>query len=149
MPKQTPDFDDKQFTAVTGEGTPTEAEPGVVIWKPTYEPGANPVLEINLVNTGATLTPLLQYITALVTAAKDITIRVFRTEDTTVTPVYSITRTIPDDGTPMIIYFSPADEMPIEASIVQIELGEPKNPDETTYDTAIALYGCFEAHAGN
>jgi len=97
---------------------------------------------------GGTSTPLIQYVTVTDTVATTVTIIVFITKDTTAKPVFSITVVIPSSGT-IIIYFRPDDKLPIEASVVQIQLGEPKNPEEdTTYDTTVGLVGCFEPLAG-
>jgi hypothetical protein len=147
MPKQAPDFRDEQFTAVTGEGTPTEVAPGVVGWTPTNEPDTYPVLIIDVAPSGTKSTPLLQYVTVSDKTATTVTITVFLTKDTTVAPVYSITLLIPDSGT-ITVYFRPEDKLPIEASIVRIELGPSKIPDAKTYDTTVALVGCFEPLAG-
>jgi len=147
MPKQAPEFSDKQLTAVTGEGTPTEAQPGVVTWTPIYKQEEYPVLEIDLVPAGATSTPLIQSVTVTDTVATTVTITVFITKDTTSTPVYSITVVIPESRT-ITIYFSPDDKLPIEAAVVQVTLGAPKNPDVTNYDTTVGLVGCFEPLAG-
>jgi hypothetical protein len=147
MPKQTPDLNDKQFTAVTGEGTPTEVEPGVVGWTPTYAPERNPKLEIDLVPVGTTSAPLLQSVTVSDPVATTVTVQVYPTKDTTGTPTFSITVEIPVIGS-ITIYFSPQDKQPIDASVLVIVLGEPKNPDLTTYDTTVALVGCFEPLAG-
>ena len=148
MPKQTPDFTDEQFTPVTGGGSPREDQPGVVRWTPTYEePAKNPVLQINLVPVGTTSTPLLQSVTVTEVLATTVTINVYLTEDTTAEPVFTITVTIPDIGS-ITVYVRPEDNLPIEASVVEIVLGAPKNPDDTTYDTTVTLVGCFEPLAG-
>ena len=146
MPKQTPDFNDEQLNPVAGEGTPTQDSPGVVRWRPIYAPETypNPVLQINLVPFGATSTPLLQSVTVTEIRATTVTINVYLT----VTLVYSITVTIPDDSGTVTVYVSPESKLPIEASIVEIVLGEPKDPYETMYDTTVTLVGCFEPLAG-
>lgn len=147
MPKQTPDLSDKQFTAVTGEGTPTEVRPGVVGWTPTVAKETPPVLQVNLEPSGTTSTPLLQYVTVSDTVATTVTVNVYSTKDTTVPPVFSITVTIPESGT-ITVFVSPDDKLPIKTSVVEFVLGAPKNPDDTTYDTTITLVGCFEPLAG-
>jgi hypothetical protein len=98
------------------------------------------VLQINLVPFGATSTPLLQSVTVTEIRATTVTINVYLT----VTLVYSITVTIPDDSGTVTVYVSPESKLPIEASIVEIVLGEPKDPYETMYDTTVTLVGCFE-----
>jgi hypothetical protein len=149
MPKQTPEFRDEQFTAVTGEGAPTQVQPGVVRWTPTYTPETetSPVLKVDFVVPGTTSTPLLQSVTVSDIVATTVTITVFVKTGTTSTPVYSVTLPIPESGT-VTVYFSPDDKLPVEASFVEIALGEPKKPDDTTYDTTITFVGCFEPLAG-
>jgi hypothetical protein len=147
MPKQTPDLRDEQLTAVTGEGAPTQDQPGVVRWTPTYTPETYPVLKVDFVVPGTTSTPLLQSVTVSDMFATTVTITVFVKTGTTSTPVYSVTLTITESGT-VTAYFSPNDKLPIEASYVEIALGEPKKPDDTTYDTTITFVGCFEPLAG-
>jgi hypothetical protein len=148
MPKQAPDFSDEQFTAVTGEGTPTETKPGVITWNPIYVLNKKPVLRFYLTTIRSTRTAFLQFVTVTLTRAKTITVTVYTTRDTTGTPVYSKTVPTADSGT-TTVYTSPEDSpLPIEASVVDVTLGEPKKPEETTYDTTVELVGCFEPLVG-
>jgi hypothetical protein len=148
MPKQTPDFSDEQLTAITGEGRPSEDRPGVIVWQTKYEPEAPPAMQIDLVPIeGTTSKPFIQYVEVTEPSAQDVTVTVYSTKDTSISPVYSKKESIPDSGTSRI-YLSPEDNKPIEGSVVRIVFGEPKNPEDTTYDTTIVLVGCFEPLAG-
>lgn len=145
MPKQAPDYRDEQFTPVVGGGTPTEVRPGVVGWTPKYAPEAPPVLEIDLAPIKDTpSSPLLQSVTVTDLVATTVTVTA---KDQTGKVVFEITVNFPTSGV-VTVYLRPDDKLPIVAYVVVIELGEPKNPTDTTYDTTITLVGCFEPLAG-
>jgi hypothetical protein len=147
MPKQAPDFSDKQLTPLTGGGSPTDDGSGDISWTPTYAPEKYPVLRIDLVPTGATSPPFLQSVTVSDKYATTVTVRVYSTDNTDGKPIYEITVEIVQTGT-TTVYTSP-DKQPVVASVVVIELGVPKNPEDPTYDTTVALVGCFQPLAGN
>lgn len=146
MPKQAPDFKDKQLNPVTGGGSPTDDGTGDIRWRPEYAPGTNPVLEVNLVPDGAKSTPYLQSVTVSDDTAKTVKITVFSTPNATGQPIFVITVEFSPDGT--ITVYLTKEKLPLAASVVRIELGEPKNPDDNKYDTRVGLVGCFEALAG-
>lgn len=141
MPEQAPELGNTQFTVLTGDGTPSDVQPGRDGWQPTVG-SQSPVLQIDL-STGAPTTPLVQSVTVTDTVAKKVIIEAFRGLE----PVFEQTVELPESGT-VTVYANPDNKLPSEVTLLRITLVEPKSPDATTYDTTVAIVGCFEPAVG-